>query len=244
MNQKIYNFLYKNLSDAFILPKYNNFNKTMTQFTVVNALPWTPKRWEKFCNHINNVFDLDINFNGTLADITNDIDKKYSARFFGEIWKPKTESFSYTGWAIVDEVNNLNPSKILDVGCGYNQFKARIPNLIGIDPFNNNSDYMVDILEYNVDEKYDVIIAFGSINFNSFTDIDTRINKVVSLLADGGRIYIRANPGIQHEKGPWVDVFPWSFEYVMYFAKKYNLELLTFKKDNNDRLYFVYQKHQ
>lgn len=242
MNRKIYNFLYKNLHDAFNLPKYDDFNETMTQFTIVNALPWTPKRWEKFCNHINNEFDLEINFNGTLADITNDIDQKYLARFFGEIWKPKTETFSYTGWAIVDEVNNLNPKKVLDVGCGYNQFKGRIANLVGIDPFNNNSDYMVDILEYNVDEKYDVILALGSINFNSFSDIDVRIKKVVSLLADGGRIYMRANPGIQHEKGPWVDVFPWSFENVTHFAKKYNLELVTYKKDNNDRIYFVYRK--
>ena len=62
------------------------------------------------------------------------------------------------------------------------------------------------------------------------------------MLTDGGRIYMRANPGIQHEKGPWVDVFAWSFDVANQFAKKYNLQLLTFKKDNNDRLYFVYQK--
>jgi hypothetical protein len=240
MNQKIFKFFTENLQNAFSLPKYNNI--IIDQQTVVDNLPWTPAKYEKFKNLITTTFEVDVDFSNTVMDIIVDIDKKYLTRFFGEIWKPKTESFSYTGWAIVDEVNKLNPKKVLDVGCGYNQFKGRINNLIGIDPFNNNSDYMVDILEYNVDDLYDVILAFGSINFNSFEDIDARIAKVVSLLSTGGKIYMRANPGIQHEKGPWVDVFTWSFDVANQFAKKYNLDLLTFKKDNNDRLYFVYQK--
>jgi hypothetical protein len=240
MNQKIFKFFTENLQNAFSLPKYNNI--IIDQQTVVDNLPWTPAKYEKFKNLITTTFEVDVDFSNTVMDIIVDIDKKYLTRFFGEIWKPKTESFSYTGWAIVDEVNKLNPKKVLDVGCGYNQFKGRINNLIGIDPFNNNSDYMVDILEYNVDDLYDVILAFGSINFNSFKDIDARIAKVVSLLSTGGKIYMRANPGIQHEKGPWVDVFAWSFDVANQFAKKYNLDLLTFKKDNNDRLYFVYQK--
>lgn len=240
MNNKIFNFLTENLQKAFSLPKYSNI--TIDKNTIVDNLPWTPAKYDKFKNFITETFEIDVNFSNTIEDIVADIDTKYLNRFFGEIWKPSTEKFSYTGWAIVDEVNNLNPNKVLDVGCGYNQFKGRIKNLVGIDPFNNNSDYMVDILEYNVDEKYDVILVFGSINFNSFEDIDARIGKVVSLLTDGGRIYMRANPGIQHQKGPWVDVFAWSFDVANQFAKKYNLQLLTFKKDNNDRLYFVYQK--
>lgn len=241
MNQKIFKFFRENLQNAFNLPKYSDI--IINQYTTVNNLPWTPAKYDKFKNLIIETFEVDVNFSNTVEDIVADIDTKYLNRFFGEIWKPSTEKFSYTGWAIVDEVNNLNPKKVLDVGCGYNQFKSRIQNLVGIDPFNNNSDYMVDILEYNVDEQYDVILAFGSINFNEFSDIDARFGKVVSLLADGGRIYMRANPGIQHEKGPWVDVFAWSFDVANQFAKKYDLELLTFKKDNNDRLYFVYQKH-
>jgi len=239
MNQKIFNFLTENLQKTFNLPKYKNI--TIDKDTIVDNFPWTPAKYEKFKKLITETFEVDVNFSNTVGDVVNDIDTKYLNRFFGEIWKPKTESFSYTGWAIVDEVNSLNPKKVLDVGCGYNQFKGRINNLIGIDPFNNNSDYMVDILEYNVDDQYDVIIAFGSINFNSYDDIDIRMDKVVSLLTKSGRIYMRANPGILHEKGPWVDVFPWSFDIANQFAKKYNLELLTFKKDNNDRLYFVYQ---
>ena len=59
-----------------------------------------------------------------------------------------------------NEINKLNPRKVLDVGCGYNQFKGRINNLIGIDPYNNCADYQVDIFEF-VDEpnSYDVKIG-------------------------------------------------------------------------------------
>jgi hypothetical protein len=243
MNRKIYKYLYKNLSDAFNLPKYNDFNLTMTQFTIVNALPWTPKRWEKFCNHINNEFDLEINFNGTLADITNDIDKKYSARFWGGIWQPRTEVYQYTGWNIVETINKADPKAVLDVGCGFNQFKARIPNLIGIDAYNNNADYMVDILDYTVPDKtYDHLIVFGSINFGEYSDIEVRMKKVIDLTMPNGKIYVRANPGHVHKNGQWIDIYPWDFDTAFKIAKKFNCKLSSFKKDNGDRLYFELKK--
>ena len=58
----------------------------------------------------------------------------------------------------------------------------------------------------------------------------------------GGKFYLRANPGVTHKTGPYVDIFLWSFEVANNFAEKYNLTLLEFKRDTNDRLYFVYQK--
>jgi hypothetical protein len=243
MNKKIFNYLVKNLQDAFNLPKYDDFNKTMTQWTVVNALPWTPKRWEKFRNHINSEFDLEINFNGTIADITHDIDQKYSARFWGGIWQPRTEVYQYTGWNIVERINKENPVAVLDVGCGFNQFKARIPNLVGIDAYNNNADYMVDILDYTVpDNTYDHIIVFGSINFGEYDDIEVRMKKVIDLTMPDGKIYVRANPGIPHKNGPWIDIYPWNFDTAYKIANTYNCELSSFKKDNGDRLYFELRK--
>jgi hypothetical protein len=173
----------------------------------------------------------------------DDLDQRYLTRFFGEIWKPRTNDYSYTGWSLVDEINKQNPRSVLDVGCGYHPFKSRIPNLVGIDPFNNCADYMVDILEYKVKPgSHDHIIALGSINFNSKEDIEQRFSHCVDLLESNGRLYMRVNPGIAHKTGPYVDIFPWNFEVVKEFEEKYNLRLETFKKDANDRLYFVYQK--
>jgi cyclopropane fatty-acyl-phospholipid synthase-like methyltransferase len=105
------------------------------------------------------------------------------------------------------------------------------------------SDYQVDILEYaNVDEHFDAIIALGSINFNSLEDIRVRLANCNKLLAKGGKMFFRVNPGIQHKHGPWVEVFEWSFEVAHNFAKEFGLELETFKQDANDRKYFVFVK--
>ena len=54
-------------------------------------------------------------------------------------------------------------------------------------------------------------------------------------------MYWRANPGTDHKNGPWVEIFPWSFKKCYEIAKKFDLTVETFKKDQN-RLYWVYQK--
>ena len=238
MNKKIFNFLIKNLQDAFNLPKYQNI--TINKETNIESLPWTPARYKKFTDKITQTFDIDeINFNGNIADITADIDTKYCQRFWGGIWQPRTEIYQYSGWNIVDKINKENPKAVLDVGCGFNQFKARIPNLIGIDAYNNSADYMVDILDYTVaNNTYDHIIVFGSINFGDYDDVDIRMKKVIDLTMPNGKIYMRANPGIVHKNGQWIDIYPWDFDTAYKIANKYNCELSSFKKDNGDRIYF------
>lgn len=243
MNTKIFKLIKENLNEAFKLPKYDTVRDSINQSTKILDLPWTPARFRKFKEAVEAELQLNSEFDGTIKDIVADLDRRYLNRFFGEIWKPRTESFGYTGWQVCDEINKLNPSSVLDVGCGYNQFKERIQNLTGIDPYNNCADYQVDILDYKVKpESHDVVMAFGSINFNSRDEIDARIGHCVSLLKKGGKFFLRANPGIQHIKGPYVDVFAWNFEVVNELAEKFNLKLDTFKQDNNDRLYFVYTK--
>lgn len=238
MNTKIFSLLVKNLQEAFNLPKYQNI--VIDETTVVDQLPWTPARYSKFKNAVESELSLPCDYVGTLEHVTHDLSERYINRFFGEIWKPRTGDYDYTGWQLADEINALNPRSVLDVGCGYHPFKGRINNLIGIDPYNNCADYMVDILDYV--GYHDVIVALGSINFNSRDEIESRFAKCVKLLDTGGKFYLRANPGITHKTGPYVDIFPWSFEVVKEFADKYNLKLVEFKKDANDRLFFSYQK--
>ena len=241
MNTKIYKLIQKNLYDAFSLPKYQNI--IITPDTVVDELPWTPARYCKFKDSVEAELALeDCLFNGPLLKIVDTLSERYILRFFGEIWKPRTDDYNHTGWSLVEEVNKLNPKNVLDVGCGYHPFKGRINNLIGIDPYNNCADYEVDILEYRVKHLYDVIIALGSINFNSRDEIQARFGHCVDLLKPGGKFYLRANPGITHKTGPYVEIFTWTFEVVNEFAETYNLHLDTYKKDANDRLYFVYTK--
>jgi hypothetical protein len=240
MNTKIFNLICKNLQDSFNLPKYANI--TIDADTQVQNLPWTPARYRKFKDAVEAELSLPCDYVGTVRGIVDDLSERYILRFFSEIWKPRTGDYEHTGWELAEEINKLNPERVLDVGCGYHPFKGRINNLIGIDPYNNCADYEVDILEYRVKHQYDVIMALGSINFNSHDEIEARFSHCVDLLKKGGKFFLRANPGITHRTGPYVEIFNWTFEIVNEFAEKYNLQLETFKKDANDRLYFVYQK--
>jgi len=240
MNTKIFNLITKNLQTAFNLPKYADIS--IDADTQVQDLPWTPARYRKFKDTVEAELSLPCDYVGTLRSIVDDLSERYILRFFGEIWKPRTGDYEHTGWDLADEINKSNPERVLDVGCGYHPFKGRIQNLIGIDPYNNCADYEVDILEYRVKHQYDVIIALGSINFNSQDEIQQRFAHCVSLLKPGGKFFLRANPGITHKTGPYVEIFPWTFEVANEFAEQYNLHLDTYKKDANDRLYFVYTK--
>jgi len=244
MNTRIFSLIDENLKNSFNLPKYDNINEQITENTHVGSLPWSPARLRKFKDNITSKLQLDIlSVDVTVKELVADLDKKYMHRFFGEIWQPTTEKYQYSGWGLVDLINNANPKAVLDFGCGYHPFKSRINNLIGIDPFNNSADYMVDILDFAVEpESYDHIIVFGSLNFGDRNDIDTRFAKLESILMPGGRMYFRANPGHLWPKGPYVDIFPWSFEVAYELAKKHNLELEKFKQDNGDRLYFEFHK--
>lgn len=240
MNNRIFNMIEKKLAEVLTLPKYQETLDTLDVNTKLMDIDWTPARLEKFKQAVSNELCFtDINVNGTFEEIVDRLDKQYLNRFFGEIWKPTTDQYQYSGWSLVDVINKQSPKRVLDFGCGYNQFKGRIDNLVGIDPYNNCADYMVDILEFNVEpESFDHIIVLGSLNFNSFEDIEIRFEKLVNLLMPGGRMYFRANPGHIWPNGPYVDIFPWNFEVAYDLAKAYGLELEKFKKDNGDRLYF------
>ena len=240
MNSRIFNMIKEKLADVLTLPKYQTVLDTLDVSTELESIEWTPARLEKFKRAVANELGFDaIDLSGTLEETVDRLDNQYLSRFFGEIWKPTTDKYQYSGWSLVDLINKQDPKQVLDYGCGYNQFKGRISNLVGIDPYNNCADYMVDILDFNVEpDSFDHIIVFGSLNFNSFEDIELRFKKLVSLLMPGGRMYFRVNPGNLWPNGPYVDIFPWSFEIAYNLAKKYNLTLEKFKIDNGDRLYF------
>jgi hypothetical protein len=243
MNTKIFALLVKKLNDAFNLPKHQQIRDNINKDTQVDQLPWTPARYRKFKDAVEAELHLDSDYIGSLEHIVVTLNQQYLLRFFGEIWKPRTDTFGHTGWALADEINKQNFKSVLDVGCGYHPYKGRIANLVGIDPFNSAADYQVDILDYEVKpSSHDCIMALGSINFNSRDEIEQRFAHCVNLLETGGKFYLRANPGISHKTGPYVDVFPWTFGIVKELEQKYNLHLDTFKVDAHERLYFVYTK--
>jgi len=194
---------------------------------------------------INGIFSVeldDVSFS-TVAELTDKIDTAVLHKYFGEVWQPETKKFKYSGLKVIEEVNALKPRNVLDIGCGYNEFKGKIPNLIGIDPYNTNADYEVGIIDYNTDIKFDVIIALGSINFGSTDKVFAELEKAVNLCAPGAVMFFRVNPGLQHPKpeAKWITFYPWNSNFIMNCADYFNVDVLDLRNDSNNRMYFVWR---
>ena len=198
---------------------------------------------------INGTFGVDINISSfnNLANLTEIIDHEVLKNYFSKVWQPQTKKYKYSGLSIIDEVNNLQPKKVLDLGCGYNEFKGKINNLIGIDPYNERAAVQVGILDYNAQNNFDVIICLGSINFGTVDKIYTELEHAVSLTKQNGLLYFRANPGTQHEapEAKWIDFFEWTSEFIINSADRLGCELVTLNQDMGERgsrYYFVLKK--
>ena len=198
---------------------------------------------------INGTFGVDINIGSfnNLANLTEIIDHEVLKNYFSKVWQPQTKKYKYSGLSIIDEVNNLQPKKVLDLGCGYNEFKGKINNLIGIDPYNERADVQVGILDYNAQTNFDVVICLGSINFGTVDKIYTELEHAVSLTKQNGLLYFRANPGTQHEapEAKWIDFFEWTSEFIINSADRLGCELVTLNQDMGERgsrYYFVLKK--
>jgi hypothetical protein len=185
----------------------------------------------------------DVDFSN-VGELVAKIDDKVLAKYFGEIWQPEMKKFKYSGIALVDEVNNLKPRNVLDIGCGYNEFKGKIHNLIGIDPYNKNADIELSTLDYQTDQLFDVVMALGSINFGSTDKVFAELEKAVALTAPGGKLFFRVNPGVQHTppESKWITFYPWDSNFIINCADYFKLDILDIRNDQNNRMYFVWAK--
>ena len=74
------------------------------------------------------------------------MNQKSLNKYFANTWKSNLDRYQYSGWALADKIQS-NES-VLDVGCGFNEFKTRILNLTGLDPANDCADVKLPIEEY------------------------------------------------------------------------------------------------
>ena len=179
-----------------------------------------------------------------LEDYVEAIDNLILDRYFSKYWQADMKKWKYSGLQLIDEVNKLKPRAVLDVGCGYNEFKGKIKNLTGIDPYNHHADWKIHLRDYKTKIKYDVILCLGSINFGSRSKIESEIEMCVNLLEKDGIMFFRVNPGVQHDKpeSRWVDFFAWNVPFIIDTAEKFGLEILDIRDDTNQRKYFIYRK--
>lgn len=214
--------------------------------TMLQTSPQLLRDHKKLQQAIVGIFDVwveDVNFNN-IGELVEKIDDKVLGRYFSEVWQPEMKKFKYSGLKLIDEINNLYPRSVLDIGCGYNEFKGKINNLIGLDPYNKNADVQVKLLEYNSSEKYDVVLALGSINFGSTDKIFSELERAVELTAPKGKLFFRVNPGLSHTppESKWISFYPWNSNFIINCADYFGVDVLDIKNDHNNRLYFVWSK--
>ena len=199
-----------------------------------------------YCQVVNGVFDIELNQidDTEIHALAEQIDRAVLKNYFGKVWQAETKKFKYSGLAIIDEVNAMNPDNVIDIGCGYNEFKGKIQNLTGIDPYNDRADISIHTLDYKSDVEYDVAICLGSINFGSSDKILGELENVVSMVRSGGFLYFRVNPGIQHDKpaAKWINFYDWDPIFISNAAEYLKCDVLTLRQDDNDRFYFVLRK--
>ena len=194
--------------------------------------------------YIMETFGVKVDRCDTIEQYVEAIDNACLHKYFSKYWQNDMKKWKYSGVALIDEVNSLKPRAVLDVGCGYNEFKGKIDNLIGIDPYNDRADLQVSTLDYRTNQKFDVIMCLGSVNFGSKDKITAEVGRCVNLLADGGTMFFRVNPGVQHDKpeADWIEFFAWNVPFIIELAEMLNLKVLDIRDDTNQRKYFVYRK--
>tara|TARA_R100001509_G_scaffold102721_1_gene60360 strand:- start:49 stop:576 length:528 start_codon:yes stop_codon:yes gene_type:complete len=169
--------------------------------------------------------------------------------YFSGVWKDQNfKNLKYSGYQLVDYVNNQKPRSVLDIGCGYNRFKNKIHNLIGLDPYNKAADIQLPLEKICTSTKYDIILALGSINFGDESVIDDQID-IIDKIFDREAIF-RVNPGIPHDWADYGDIvwYPWTLDKIHSIATKYDYWIkklhAEYTVQGHMRYFFVYSRHE
>jgi SAM-dependent methyltransferase len=138
-------------------------------------------------------------------------------------WNRVINKWERCGMDTINFVNELSPALVLDLGCGENQYKHYIPNLIGIDLVNELADIKSDITKIPYDDNVaDAVLCFGSINFGDTALIETQLLEMYRVLKPGGYAVFRGNTDTNHDTRNIY--YGWTTDLVNFWTKKLNLQ--------------------
>jgi hypothetical protein len=192
-----------------------------------------------------------------LANFVLDVHTLILDKYFSTYWRGDTKDFSHTGHEVLSKkVKEHNPKNILDIGCGYNDYKKYFDgyDFIGIDPYNDKADIKQGIYQYSInnkDKQFDAILALGSINYGPYEKIVEEIEMIDKLTSPGGRSYWRVNPGIPYASKDFsmvalIQVFEWTKEFIDKIANIYGYVIEDYAEEINHngdkRIYFCFHK--
>lgn len=161
----------------------------------------------------------------------NQDDKVLETVFSNDFQRQKIDH-GYIPW-IVDYANSLNPSLVIDVGCGRNLYKNQIQNLIGFDSSDYvEADFKSTILDATFDDNCaDIVMALGSIQFVSFKFIRKNLEQITKWTKPGGHIIMRVTlKDQQHLEKIKVynkkKLLPWTIDFLEEVTNNLNLEIV------------------
>lgn len=204
---------------------------------------------------MNRVFDFIMNVDEeTKLMFSKDIASLIIDMYYTKYWEDNSMSFTRSGADFHTEVNQLRPESVLDVGCGNNNFKDKIYDLVGIDPFNKKADHMKTLEQYSVenpDVQFDVLLLLDSINYGRRPDILYKFSIIDKLTKKGGHQFWRVNKGVEEsETFPLlglVDSYEWEEKFVKELAEYNGYELKEMCEETNSsgekRLFFCFYKY-
>jgi hypothetical protein len=129
-------------------------------------------------------------------------------RVVGDNGKKLLENTTYTGLSLIDSVNALNPSMVLDIGCGQNFYKHKIKNLVGIDMFGQDCDLQVDYFDSNFETKADAILVLGMLEYGTVDQVHQKLCRIKQNCHPTTQVFFRFNvsPEYRHEIMPGLDI--------------------------------------
>lgn len=123
---------------------------------------------------------------------------------------------------MIEEINALKPTKVVDLGCGSNAYKGMIDNLTGIDFATPEADISCTIEDLPFeDNSVDVCLALGSINFGSEELIRKQLSEAKRITKSNGYLYFRVM--CEHNNELY---YPWNLQKAKQFAKEFDLKFV------------------
>lgn len=118
----------------------------------------------------------------------------------GRYSKEVMSGYSYSGYNLVKDVNDLSPTKVVDVGCGENLFKGLINNLYGFDrDYYPKVDRQANIEDIEIElDSVDVALCLGSLQYSPRDYQERQLEKVLSWVKPGGYIIMRNQPFVDY----------------------------------------------
>ena len=158
--------------------------------------------------------------------------------YFGKHWTSRTSTYKYSNHSIAEKIKPHE--RVIDIGCGFNEFKPIIQNLVGIDIVNPKADIIIDLEHYKCKDKFDVALCLGSIQYGDDNDMTRQIGKVANILKPTSRIYWRSNTGVRDHKNEMVKIvpyYPWTKQKHEQYAEKFGFTLDFIADDSHGRIY-------